>query len=113
MSCLLLIRLIQDQAHGAGERLPLGVLAGKLFASQRREAIVAGALPFVGQVPRSRDPSFRLQPVERRVERAGLYLQQVLGSPLDMFGNSVTMTRSCEQRAEDQQIERALQELHA
>src|SRR6266404_8748316 len=79
---------------------------------QRREAIVAGALPFVGQVPRSRDPSFRLQPVERRVERAGLYLQQVLGSPLDMFGDSVTMIRSCEQRAEDQQIERALQELH-
>src|SRR5580704_12787961 len=113
MSWSLLIDWIQDQSHGAGERLPLRLFADQLFPPERREAIVAGALAFVGQLPGGRNPAPRLEPMDGRVQRTGLDLQQVFGGPLNVFCDGVPVTGSCQQRPEDQQVERALQELDA
>ena len=104
---------IQDQSHGAGEGLPFRLLGGQLLAPERREPIVPGALALVGELPGRRDPALRLQPVQRRIERAGLDLQQVFRGPLNVLGDGVAVGRSGEQRAQDQEVERALQELHA
>jgi hypothetical protein len=52
----------------------------------------------------------RLEAVERRIERAGLD-PQVLGGLLDVLGDGVAVSRAVEQRAEDEQLERALEEL--
>src|ERR1700676_3258400 len=71
MSRSLLIDGIQDQPHRAGERLPLGLLGGKLSPPPSREAIVLGTLTSIGQIPGCSDPAFRLQPVECRVKRTG------------------------------------------
>ena len=48
--------------------------------------------------------------MDGRVERTGLDLQQVFRGPLNVFGDRVAVTGACEQGAEDQQVERALQQ---
>ena len=51
--------------------------------------------------------------MERRVQRAGFDLQQVFGGPPNVFGDGVAVARSWQQGAQDQQIERAAQEIDA
>src|SRR5262249_21760452 len=79
--CLLCARA-EQQPHGAGERFPFRLFGGQLRAPLRRDAIVAGAFALVGQLPRRRDPASGLEPVERRVQRTGLDLEQVFGRSL-------------------------------
>ena len=52
----------------------------------------------------------RLQPMERRIQRSCLHLQQFFRSLLNVLGNRVTMSGPGKQGAEDQQVERALQQ---
>ena len=75
-----------------------------------RELVIPGALTFVGQLPRGCDPSLRLQAMETRIQRTGLDLEHLFGRPLNVFGDSVAMSGSCKQRAEDEEVERALQQ---
>jgi ribosome biogenesis GTPase / thiamine phosphate phosphatase len=44
------------------------LFGGELLSPARRKAIVPGAFAFVRQVPRSRDPTLCLEPVERGVQ---------------------------------------------
>ena len=64
--------------------------------------------PFV-----ERDPASLDQPVQRRIQRSLLDLQHVFRSALDGFGNRMPVRRPGPQRLQDQQVERALQELDA
>ena len=59
---------LHDQSHGAGERLSLRLFGGELFAFLAGEAIELSTLPFVAEFPGSRNPAFRLQPVECGIE---------------------------------------------
>lgn len=43
------------------------------------------------QFPRSSHPGFRFQPVQSRVQRPGLYFQQILRGALNVFVDSVAM----------------------
>jgi hypothetical protein len=54
-----------------------------------------------------------LQAVERRVQRTGLDLQQVFRGSLNVFRYGVTVSGSGTQGAEDEEVEGALQKLHA
>src|SRR5205823_3499991 len=83
----------EKQAHRAREGVPFRVLGGKLPAALRGDPVVAGALAFVGALPRRLDPAFGLEAIERGAERAGLDLQQVLRGPLDVFGDGVGESR--------------------
>ena len=87
------------------------MFGSELFPPERCEAIKSGPLAFVGQLPGSRDPAFRLQPMERRIQRPGLDLEQVFRGPLNVFGDRVAVGGPCEQSAEDEEVERALQQL--
>ena len=86
--------------------------ADELFAPKRREAIEPGPLAFVGQFPGGGDPAFGLQSMERRIQRPGLDLEQVFRGPLNVFGDRVAVGGSGKQRAEDEEVERALQQLN-
>ena len=50
--------------------------------------------------------------MQRRVQRTGLDLQQVFRSPLNVFGDGVAMRGSGKQGAEDEEVERALQQFY-
>ena len=50
--------------------------------------------------------------MERRIQRAGLDLQQVFRGPLNVFGDGVAVSGTGQQRAEDEEVERALQQLY-
>ncbi len=79
----------------------------------RGEAIEAGALAFIGEIPGGGDPGFQFEAVERGVEGAGLDLEEVFGGALNVFGDGVPVGRSGEQGAEDEEVERALEEFQA
>src|SRR5260370_33698979 len=50
--------------------------------------------------------------MEGRVQRTGLDLEQVFRGPLNVFGDGVAVCGSGKQRAEDEEVECSLQELH-
>jgi hypothetical protein len=50
--------------------------------------------------------------MESRVQRTGLDLKQVFRGPLNVFGDSVAVSRPSKKSAEDEEIERALQQLY-
>src|SRR5687767_12856698 len=88
----LLIRRFQEQSHGAGEGVPFRLFGGQLLPSLRSDSIIAGALAFVGQLPRRGDPALGLKPIKRGIQRAGFDLQEVLGRSLNVLRNRMTMT---------------------
>ena len=103
----LLVGRLQQQSHGSRERVPFRLFADELPSPQCRDAVVAGAFTLLGQLPGGGDPAPGLEPIERGVERARFDLQQVFRGPLNVLGDGVAVTRSWQQRAQDQQIERA------
>src|SRR6185369_4795338 len=64
-------------------------------------------------------PPLRLQPaaldlaMQRWIERAGLHLQEVVGLLADGLADAVAVTGAPLQRAEDEHVERALEQLEA
>jgi hypothetical protein len=50
--------------------------------------------------------------MEGGVQGTGLDLEQVFRGPPNMFGDGVAMGGSCKQRAQDEEVERALQQLY-
>ena len=48
--------------------------------------------------------------MERGIQRAGFDLEQVFRRALNMLGDRVPMSRSSQQSAEDEQVERSLQQ---
>src|SRR5262245_64576769 len=51
--------------------------------------------------------------MQRGIERAGLDLEQIVGLRADGLADAVAMSRAPLQRAEDEHVERALQQLEA
>jgi hypothetical protein len=84
-----------------------------LFATARGDAVVFGAFAFIGKFPRGGDPSFGLQPMKSGIERARFDLEQVLRSPLNVFGDGVTVGGTGEESAKDEDIEGTLEKLNA
>jgi hypothetical protein len=106
----LLIDAVQNQADRAAERLPFRVFADQLLPPEWSKTIVTGAFALVGELPRGGDPSLRLEAMERRVQRAGLDLQEVFRGPLDVPRDCMAMARARQQGSKDEEVERALQE---
>src|SRR5207244_1333925 len=93
--------------------LPFRLFGKELFPAERRQAIELGPLSLVGELPGRRDPAFPLEAMHAGIQRSGFDLEQIVRRPLDVFRDRVTVHRSREKGAKDQQIERALQQLHA
>src|SRR5262249_7033719 len=109
----IMIDRVQNQYHGAGKGIPFRSLRRELSAPGRRQAIEPGPLALRRELPAGSDPALRLKTMERRIQRSGLDLEQIFRSPLDVLGNRMAVSRSFKQGVEDEQVERALQQLNA
>src|SRR4030095_5913508 len=63
LSSRLLGGRIEQQTHGAGERVPFRLLGDQLLPAFRSDAIVAGTLALVRHLPGRRGPAFPLEPI--------------------------------------------------
>jgi hypothetical protein len=70
---------LSDRRDQAVELLALG---GELFATERRQRVVARAPVVLGGAPLGVDPAVQQQPLQRRVQRALADLQHVVGDLL-------------------------------
>ena len=84
-------------------------LHGQLLAPFGGEPVELGAPVVFRCAFLSRNPPALDEPVQRRIERPLLHLQHVLGVALDGFGDGVAVAPARHQRAQDQQVQRALQ----
>ena len=77
----------------------------------RREPVVLGATTELRHGPLRLDPVLMLQAMESRVEGALVDLQDVLRNLLDAFRDRPAVQGTGLQRPEDQQVERARQDV--
>src|SRR5205814_9247356 len=109
----LLNRRAEDAGDGVSQRVPLARLDLKLLAALRGQAIELRAPVVLGRARIEGNPPALDQAVQRRIQRSLLHLQHIVRAALDRFGYRVTVSRSEPEGSENQQVERALQQLDA
>ena len=87
------------------------VFDGQLPPARRRQPVVLRAPAELRHRPFGLDPALVLEAVQGRVERALVDLQHVLGDLLDAFGDRPAVQGILLQRAQDEQVERAGQQI--
>src|SRR5467141_1822356 len=106
-----LYRNCHDTRDGSGDSVPVRLLGGELFpAGDRQSVVLALALLIAERFPFGAHPSLALETMQRRVQRAVLQTQNVVGGPLNVLRDLVAVRRAEEERAQDQHVERPLQE---
>src|SRR5262245_55733651 len=91
-SCFTLLRgRVQDALDGFRESLPARAFGCQVFFSRGGQAIGLDPLIVLGDLPLRADPLLPLQPVQRRIERAGVYLQRLVGIGSDRLADAVAM----------------------
>ena len=85
----------------------------QLFAAFGGEEVELGAAIVLRNAFFGRDPAAFDEAMEGRIERALLDLEHVLGLALDSFGDGMAVGGAGRERAQDEQIEGALQKLDA
>src|SRR5689334_24179163 len=100
----------ENAPDGPGERAPLAALFEQLFAALGSERVKPRLAIVRRDAPLRRNPALRLQPLQRRIQRAVLDQQHVFGLFLDNARDALPMLWAKHQRAQNQQIEGALQE---
>ena len=81
-----------------------------MLAAERGQRVKACAAIVVGGPPRARDPIALLESLERRVKRSVIDQERVPGPRLDRERDTVAMMRSQCEHAEDEEIQRPLEE---
>ena len=82
---------------------PLSALGG--------DGVVARAAVVLRRAPFRADPAVEQQPLQRRIQRALADLQHIGGQQADAVGDAVAVLRAARQRPQDQQVERARQQI--
>jgi hypothetical protein len=94
-----------------GATLPVRGFGGKLFAAGARQRIEFCAPRIFRVSPLGVEPTGTLESLERREQRSRIDLEHTLRQLLDASRNSETMHRLETQRLENQQVERALDDV--
>src|SRR5262249_11251019 len=111
-SCLTLLPgRVQDALDGFCESLPSRTFGGQMLFPGGGQAIGLAPLIVLGDLPLRADPLLPLQPVQRRIERAGVYLQRLVGIASDRLADAVAMLWPPLQRLQDEHVQRPLQQL--
>ena len=97
----------------AVSRLHLVVSFSELLAAGGCERVKARLAVVGGGSPLRADPAAVLQPLERRIKRAVFYQQFLVGRLLDGARDALAVLRPEKERAQNEQVERALEEFEA
>src|SRR5437899_3172734 len=109
-----LLSRFHHETDRSGELSPLRVLACQPHLSRRRQPVVLRFPIAIGhRLPACGDPAPFLQAIERRIERAVVHAQYLLGSTLDMRRDGVAMQRAEEQGTKDKHVKRPLKQFDA
>src|SRR5262249_2214498 len=93
--------------------LPTRQLLRQLLLASRRQPVILRALVVVRSLPLGRNPFLLFKAVQRRIQGAGVHLQDLARARADSHADAVAVLGSPLQRLQDQQVERALQKLDA
>src|SRR5204862_44885 len=105
------VRVADHQSDGVRETFPAFELARELPSARGRERIELRLAARVGDSLLRPDPSLLLEAMQSRIERALRDLQGVPAHLLDALPDRPAVLRFERQRLEDQQIERALNQV--
>src|SRR5688500_12559004 len=108
-----LLRRAKDTTNGSGERVPLACFDVELLTALRGQSVKLGAPVVLRRAFLKGDPSTLDQAVQGGVQRSLLHLQHIVRRVLDGLGNGMAVRRPETQRSEDQQVQRALQQLNS
>src|SRR5262245_1247967 len=101
----------QDFPHGVDELRPGGRLGAQLRSACRRETVDLCFPIRVGEAPFALDPAAFLEPVESRIEGALSEVKNVVREFLRPPGDRVAVRRSPRECFQDEEIERALEQV--
>src|SRR5580698_393767 len=110
---VLLLGGAEDAGDGAGEFVPLAGFEVELRAALRREGVKLCAAIVFGSSVGGGDPFALDEAMERGIERALLDLEHFVGAEFDGLGDGVAVRGAEQERAEDEQVERALEHFDA
>ena len=94
-----------------GVDLAVGALGVELSTPCPRELIELGVAASVGRSPLGSEPSSCFETMKRGVERALLHLENVLRDLLQALGDSVPVKGTERHDLENQEVERALEQI--
>src|SRR5262245_8341592 len=87
------------------------MLGNELLLPSRRELVILGALIVLGTFPLRPDPPALLEPVQRRVQRPRLHLENFGRPGPNRLRDCIAMLRPGTEALKNNHIERALQHL--
>src|SRR6266480_4853193 len=111
VASLFLIRL-QHARDRVRKLRPFRAFSCQLLLSCRRQLVKLCPLLVLGDSPFRFDPFLFFQPVQRRIERTRIHLQQLAGAIPDRHANPITMLRPPLQGLQNQQVQRPLQKFN-
>src|SRR5439155_14047709 len=101
-------RRLQNQVDRGGKAFPIGGLFDELLATHRSQLVEFRLAVVLRGAPFRTDPSLLLQTIERRVQRALLYLQNVSRHLPDEHRDAEPVHWTQLKRLEDEHVQRAL-----
>src|SRR5713226_314141 len=102
----------QQTRDNSGHALPAFRFGGELFPAGARQRVILRFAIVVRDAPLRGDPAALLQPQQRRIQRALIQLQQVLGNLLDALRDAVAVQRSQGiERLQNDQVQGSLENL--
>ena len=104
---------VHDAGDRADELRPARFFAQQLFLALRREAVELGALVGLTDAPLGLQPAALHQAMQGGIEGAGFDFQEIVGLCPDRLADAVAVLRPPLQRAQDEHVERALQQFQA
>src|SRR5437762_7398052 len=110
VASLFLIRL-QHARDRVRKLRSLRAFSCQLLLSRGRQLVKLCSLLVLGDSPFRFDPFLFFQPVQRRIERTRIHLQQLAGAIPDRHADPITMLRPPLQGLQNQQVQRPLQKL--
>src|SRR5688572_13427076 len=113
MTSFLLRGRAEDSPHGRRQRVPFADFDLELLPALRRQSIELGAPIVLGGAVIERNPATFDQPVKGWIEGALLDQEHVIRATFDRFRERMSVRGSPSQRAQNQEVECALQEFDA
>jgi hypothetical protein len=96
--------------HGFGHLLPLGFFDKELVSAFFSQAVVLELpIPVRSYLPLGDNPSSFLQPMQSRIERTVLHLQEFVCGSLNMLADLMSVGGAMEKGSQDEHVERTLQ----